>query len=329
MVSVAIPVYNQQRYITETLLSALNQKTDFDYEIVVGDDCSTDDTRSILADFKQKYPQKINIIYNEKNIGSLLNEKSVLDHCKGKYIALLDGDDLFFNEKKLQRQYDFLENNPQYGVVHSDARLLIEDELSESKVFDSINDYFHREIKVGDVFEELLLRYYITACTVFFQRDLHIKHSDFDAWSKLGFLMPDVPMLLEFSKFSKIAYIKESLSVYRLLPGSISHPNNKYKKLRFLLSVAKVNLYFSEKYGVSDAVRKEMLNNNFCLNLECLLHFKDKEVKEKVIEHFNCNKPHSALISLYYWAGKSVAGSFLFKVFRKISKLLNIDLYIF
>ena len=137
MVSVAIPVYNQQRYITETLLSALNQKTDFDYEIVVGDDCSTDDTRSILADFKQKYPQKINIIYNEKNIGSLLNEKSVLDHCKGKYIALLDGDDLFFNEKKLQRQYDFLENNPQYGVVHSDARLLIEDELSESKVFDS------------------------------------------------------------------------------------------------------------------------------------------------------------------------------------------------
>ena len=109
MVSVAIPFYNQERFIIETLESVLKQKTDFDYEIVAGDDCSTDNSCAILIDFQKKHPNKIRVIFNNPNLGLVLNIGNILDNCRGKYIALLGGDDLFASENKLQKQYNFIE----------------------------------------------------------------------------------------------------------------------------------------------------------------------------------------------------------------------------
>jgi len=327
-VSVAVPFYNQERYIMETLSSVLNQKTNFNFEIVIGEDCSIDNSRSILAEFKRKYPERLNIIYNEKNLGSVLNEKNILDHCKGKYIALLDGDDLFLDENKLQIQHDFLEENPQYGLVHSDARLLFEDKQHKTTVVESADDYYHRDIKVGDVFEYLLLGNYITACTIFFRRQLHEEHNDFDTWNKLGFFMVDTPMLLEFSKFTKIGYIKKSLATYRILTDSISRPKRKCDYFKFWLSATNVHLYFLNKYGASEDVRTRVLNKYYYFHLDYSLHFNDKEIVDRAMEYFKDNKTDSILIYTYYWAGKSKIASLLFRILRKFLKLFGINLYI-
>ncbi len=95
------------------------QKCDFDFDIVVGEDCSTDNTRTILLEYQKKYPSKFRLLLHEKNIGAMNNQMETLSACKGKYIALCEGDDYWTDPLKLQKQVDFLESHEDYnGVFH-------------------------------------------------------------------------------------------------------------------------------------------------------------------------------------------------------------------
>lgn len=114
MLSVMIPCYNFEKYIEKCVSSVLAQETDFDFEIIVGDDRSTDDTLSVL----ERLPEKVKFYTNTENLGIAKNTRKLLGMCTGKYVAYIDGDDFFTDPKKLQRQVDFLESNPEY-VMHS------------------------------------------------------------------------------------------------------------------------------------------------------------------------------------------------------------------
>lgn len=118
-VSVCINTYNLEKYIAQALDSVFAQKVNFDYEIVIGDDGSTDSTRKIIETYKKNYPEIIRTVYQEQNKGRLVNLFQTLIACKYEYIAFLDGDDYWINPNKLQRQVDFLNTNLQYaGVIH-------------------------------------------------------------------------------------------------------------------------------------------------------------------------------------------------------------------
>lgn len=112
--SVSLVSYQEEAYIAETMDSILAQETNFDFEIIVGDDASTDDTRAILKRYSDNYPDKVRLLLPEKNYGDfgLSNFMSTLELCKGEYIAFLDGDDYWTDKSKLQRQVDFLDSNP-------------------------------------------------------------------------------------------------------------------------------------------------------------------------------------------------------------------------
>ena len=101
MVSVFMLVYNQENYITETLQSILNQKTTFPFNLVIGEDCSTDNTRNILKEFKTKFPDKIKLITSDHNVGLINNFIRTLDQWDGKYTAICDGDDYWVDMNKL------------------------------------------------------------------------------------------------------------------------------------------------------------------------------------------------------------------------------------
>lgn len=119
MVSVAMVTYNHEDYIHQALESVVSQKTNFLYEIIIGDDYSTDNTREILECFAKKYPEKIKLILRNENIGAMNNVYDVFNRCQGKYIAFLEGDDYWIDTDKLQKQVDFLEKNQDYvGVAH-------------------------------------------------------------------------------------------------------------------------------------------------------------------------------------------------------------------
>lgn len=116
LVSCCVRTYNQAAYISKGLDSILAQSTSFDYEIIVSDDCSKDGTVEILKEYQQKYPQKIRLILGDTNVGGPANFRRVIEASDAKYLAFLDGDDYYCDAYKLQKQVDFLENNPQYAA---------------------------------------------------------------------------------------------------------------------------------------------------------------------------------------------------------------------
>lgn len=127
LVSVVFITYNHEKYVRKALLSVLNQETDFPFEVVVGEDCSTDNTRAILMEIKEQYPDKVRLLFREKNLGRpTLNVYQTTMECRGDYIAYLEGDDYWEDMHKLQKQMDFLRANPNYIAVTHTCRMIDE-----------------------------------------------------------------------------------------------------------------------------------------------------------------------------------------------------------
>ncbi|MDR3169343.1 MAG: glycosyltransferase [Candidatus Peribacteria bacterium] len=125
LVSVLIPTYNGERYISEALLSVL-QQTYPNIEIVVSDDASKDYTIDVVQTFQDKedIPHPIKLITNQTNQGIAKNMNRGLEECNGKYIAILDQDDYWIDNSKLTQQIEFLEENPEYGIVGTQRDIL-------------------------------------------------------------------------------------------------------------------------------------------------------------------------------------------------------------
>ena len=117
-VSIIVLTYNQGRYLEQTLNSILNQKVDFEYEILIGEDCSIDNTREILMQYKNKYPDKIKLFLREKNKGAISNYLDILSKCKGEYISFLESEDYWTDFDKMQDQVNYLDENKEYSGIY-------------------------------------------------------------------------------------------------------------------------------------------------------------------------------------------------------------------
>lgn len=236
-VSVAVMTFNQEKYIAQTLDSILEQKTEFPFEIVIGEDCSTDNTLKICKDYQHKYPEIINLLDNTINLGITRNFHRIAQSCKGKYIAVCAGDDYWTDSLKLQKQYDFLENNPDYGMVHTNYLEYYENE----------NIYINPNIKnipQGDVYEELIFKSFICAPTVCFRAELYNEFIDKYLDIILTWIMEDRPMWLYFASKSKIAYLEDKGTVYRKISGSFTNFTTFQKKIEYHKNSYDVRFYF-------------------------------------------------------------------------------------
>lgn len=119
MLSIIVPTYNHQNYIKQALDSILKQKTDYQYEVLVGEDCSTDNTRAILKEYEKEHPGFMTVFYRNENMSNkpIHNSLDLKMRSKGKYLILLEGDDYWISEYKIQRQIDFLEEHKDYVAV--------------------------------------------------------------------------------------------------------------------------------------------------------------------------------------------------------------------
>lgn len=125
-VIVVITTYNLEEYISKALDSVIKQKTNFEYRVLVADDCSTDDTLRILKKYEKLYPDKIEILQAEKNMGSLANSNRVFDGIQCEYFSFLDGDDYWIGDDRLQKQVDFLDTHKEYSMCAGNTVYLIE-----------------------------------------------------------------------------------------------------------------------------------------------------------------------------------------------------------
>lgn len=137
-VSVVLIAYNHGKYIKKALDSIFMQQTDFEFEVVVGEDCSTDNTRAILLEYKAAYPDRMTLLFREKNLGRpTLNVYQTIMACSGEYVAFLEGDDYWTDAHKLAEQVGFLRDHPEYiAVTHSCGLVDEQDREITDKVLD-------------------------------------------------------------------------------------------------------------------------------------------------------------------------------------------------
>lgn len=125
VVSVQMCTYNHELYIRQAIEGVMMQKTDFEYELVIGEDCSQDKTREICFEYQKKYPERIRVLWWHENVSHLGgNSRRVMARCRGEYIALCEGDDFWVDPLKLQKQVDAMRNNATVGLCFTNALVL-------------------------------------------------------------------------------------------------------------------------------------------------------------------------------------------------------------
>ncbi len=202
-VSVAIVTYNHEKFIAKALDSVLMQKTNFDYELVIGEDCSTDRTRDILLDYQKRYPNKFRLLLHEENLGMHEHGARVLDACTGEYIAMLDGDDYWTSPEKLQKQVDFLDNHPECSICYHDALIVHEDGSREPM-------HYRPSQKAFSTVEDLFLDNFIPTGAVMFRSGLFGRVPDWVSTLKMGDWLIHILNALH----GKIGYLDETMAVY-------------------------------------------------------------------------------------------------------------------
>lgn len=194
--------YNQENYIRQTLEGFIAQKTDFDVEIIIADDCSTDSTARIIEEYAVKFPKLFKPILRTANVGAQVNVIDALKHAEGDYIALCEGDDYWTDPQKLQKQVDFLEAHPTYAVCFHPVSVVFEDKVKKNVIYPILNDDI-----VLDV-DELLKWNFIQTNSVVYRRQQYNAIPDY--------ILPlDWYLHLFHAQFGKIGYIDEVMSVYR------------------------------------------------------------------------------------------------------------------
>lgn len=164
-VSVLMVTYNHERYIAEAVGSALSQKTTFPVEIVIGEDCSTDNTRNILRELKRVNDHRIRLILREQNIGGPANVAATFAECRGDYVAMLEGDDYWTDPCKLQKQVDSLDAHPHWSACFHTTRRVYVDGSREPEV----NLLWTQdEATIEDLFKTMM----VSTCSLVFRNRL-------------------------------------------------------------------------------------------------------------------------------------------------------------
>ncbi len=119
MLTVKMLAYNHEKYIAQAIESIVSQKTEYRYELLIGEDCSTDNTRAVIQEYEERYPEIIRVIYQKHNLGCTKNSYSLDLHARGKYVAGCEGDDFWCDDSRIQKDVEYLESHPEYvGVCH-------------------------------------------------------------------------------------------------------------------------------------------------------------------------------------------------------------------
>ena len=248
--SVLVPTYNHGKFIGQMLEGALEQITDFEIEIVIGDDASTDDNASIINDFADKFPDKIRAFLHPINLGpseprelgGKNNVGFLFSQCKGEYIALCEGDDYWTDSLKLQKAYDFLENNKEYVLCHHQLEVIYQDNSA-------IHGFNPENQRDTSNLEDLLRDeswFLGTASTVF--RNV-FKQGMPDWWWKTA--SGDLGIFIEVAKYGKLKYFPKSMGCYRKHSGGMTNihtPQNQFFLRNRMEMFQDLGSYFKLKY---------------------------------------------------------------------------------
>jgi len=216
-ISICMITYNHQQYIAEAIKSVLMQKGNFTWELVIGEDCSTDKTREIVKLYQQQNPANIKLLLRDKNIGMMANFVGTLEACKGDYVAILEGDDYWTDDQKLQKQLDFMNANPEYSICYHNAEVHIMD--TEKKYLANNHKQSQgtlEDLIMGNDFSKIM------TASIFFRN--HLLQA-FPPWL-IKMHAGDRALPLILAQYGSIYFLNEVMSIYRVHGGGMSSLKN-------------------------------------------------------------------------------------------------------
>ena len=238
-VSVCITTYNHEKFIRECLESILNQDFNGSLEIIVCNDNSPDKTGEEILNVQKNHPKGNIIQYfnNNPNLGYVKNTLFSFEKAKGKYISILDGDDYFVDPKKIQKQFDFLENNPDFSSVSGDSLVIYENSDQSSH---SLSGHKGMELTKERITDPVISQ----TSTFFFRKE--ILKEDFPT----QILSADRCLYLLAGCFGKMKVLEDQLSSYRQFPESISK-NVSYEKMKLDFNIVPFIKKYNSDYNTN------------------------------------------------------------------------------
>lgn len=251
LVSVFMMAYNHEKYISEAIDGVLMQKTNFDFDIVIGEDCSKDNTRQIILDYQKKYPGKFKLLLHENNIGAIANQLDVFSSCTGKYIAMCEGDDYWTDPYKLQKQVDFLEVNEDFAFCFHKVKVNRDDK---------IEDDFMQEVNEITTIYDLAKGLYVRTLSVIFRSSILKSFSE----NQKNNISGDYSLFLLLSEHGKIKYFNETMGVYRIHDGGVwSKVNETTRKSDSIDKLFKLYKYFEHDKMIQSIIGENIKRNLF------------------------------------------------------------------
>ncbi|MEA5141188.1 glycosyltransferase family 2 protein [Arcicella rigui] len=310
LVSVVICSFNRENTIFQTIDSILSQQCDFFFEIIIGDDCSTDGARELCLNYKQRFPEIFKLVFQTENYGLGKNWALAVKEARGRYLAFCDDDDYWHNPNKLQMQFDFLEKNKDYGMVHTEIDLLVEPQKKIVK-----NNNLNKYIPQGYLFYEIFKgKVPICFSSSFIRKDAIDKYLPLDLYIQHCFNIQDWPTWMFIAKHVKIGYLNISTTTYRTGHSSISNTNSK-KKIEEKLEKDQFMYQLICSYFPNDLTYNE--REYILYKLGILLNFAYKQNQYRSAKKYACRLKNLGCNNLKV---KATTNIFLFKLVRFLKK---------
>lgn len=205
--TVVTTTYNQEKFIEQCIKGVIIQKTNFNFQFIISDDNSTDNTKNIINEYQKQYPNLIKPIFREKNLGPMNNFINTLNEVHTEYVALCDGDDFWTDETKLQQQVDFLEKHKSYSICFHKVKIFFEDG-SQKPILHPKN--ISSTLTINDIIKENI----ISANTVVYRWIYKQKDSFIKDFPK-NIIPGDYYLHLMHANKGKIYFIDKQMSCYR------------------------------------------------------------------------------------------------------------------
>lgn len=283
LLSVCIITYNHGKYLREAIDSVLIQKVNFNFEIIVADDYSLDDTRQILFEYKERFPNLFKLILQEKNVGAAQNWYDLLFMAKAKYISYFEGDDYWIDPLKLQKQINILESGNKYSACVHQTQLLI-----NGKLGNLFNENVPQIITIKDLYEGRLFH---TASCIF-------KKSILDYFPKKSIMMASGDRFLNFciAIEGSIFFIEDTMCIYRkhdkglssnMTPKKLLLDLNTIQYLKKIYPNFAVHRYKSYVYATAGLIKNiNIFYKSYLLSISFILSFSIFPKNIKIIQKY-------------------------------------------
>jgi glycosyltransferase involved in cell wall biosynthesis len=248
LASVQLLTYNHAPYFRKSVESVLSQKTDFPFEVVIGEDCSTDGTREMAFEYQRRFPEVVRVVTSEKNVGMHRNVLRTQRACRGEFLAFCEGDDFWHDSAKLQTQVEFLVKHRDYGLAHCNYHTY---EVSRRRLRPGAisgpepPDDDHAFVQV------LLRQRRILTLTVCVRRDLLDRVvREQPECTDVSWPMGDTQRWLEICRLTRVKYFPRPMATYNFLPESASQSRDPMKAFRFTEKAGQLILHYLDKYPI-------------------------------------------------------------------------------